>query len=124
MTIEEVEDMDSPARVAQRSPTPLHGGIIESIYDKGPTLPADKSKKSKVSLLRIMQHYFEQLKYFVYARAEPRTPSIFSMRRLSAIRTGRWGLMGSHYQCYHGARKVCSVWKSMKYNLTGALSIV
>jgi hypothetical protein len=50
VTIEEVEDVDNPARVAQRSPTPLHGGIIESIYDKGPTLPVDKSKKSKVSL--------------------------------------------------------------------------
>jgi len=57
--IEEVKDMDSPAHIAQCLPTPLHSGIIESIYDKGPTLLADKSKKSKVSLLRIMQHYFE-----------------------------------------------------------------
>ena len=50
VTIEEVEDVDNPAHVSQCSPTPLHGGIIKSIYDKGPTLPVDKSKKSKVSL--------------------------------------------------------------------------
>ena len=57
MTIEEVEDVDSPACVAQCLPTPLHSSIIESIYDKGPMLLADKSEKSKVSLLGLMQHF-------------------------------------------------------------------
>ena len=65
-----------------------------------------------------------RLIHFLY-QGGSKNPIYLFYEKVERDKDGEVGADGdSHYRCYHGARKVCSVRKSMKYNLTGALAIL
>ena len=54
-----------------------------------------------------------------------KSPIYLFYEKVECDKDGEVGADGdSHYRCYHGARRVCSVRKSMKYNVTGMPAIL
>ncbi|KAF8817293.1 hypothetical protein BYT27DRAFT_7074946, partial [Phlegmacium glaucopus] len=94
----EIEDDDSPFRVSERNTPPIGNSIIEDAQVTESNAPRTKRSKSEAVKKNPIHYFYEQ------------------------VDCGANGVVGNpgdkHFKCYHGNRKVLTLTKSMKYNLT------
>ena len=93
VTVEEVEDEDSPQNLRAQSPVATGSSIIEdnSLYQKS-------------------------------QRQSTRNPIYYFYERVEHDAKGSVGNIGDkHYKCLHGNRKVSTITKAMKSSLNGCL---